>query len=42
MHEELNALEKNETRKNIPLPKNKKLIGCKLIYKIKYNSDGSI
>jgi Reverse transcriptase (RNA-dependent DNA polymerase) len=42
MQEELNALEKNETLKVIPLLKNKKSVGCKWVYKIKYNSDGFI
>ena len=42
MNEKLKALEQNETWKIISLPKNKKLIGCKWVYKTKYNSDGII
>jgi Reverse transcriptase (RNA-dependent DNA polymerase) len=42
MKEELHALEKNNTWIIVQLLKNKKLIGCKWIYKIKYNSDGTI
>jgi hypothetical protein len=39
MNEELKALRKNETWEIIPLPKGKKHVGCKWVYKIKYNSD---
>jgi hypothetical protein len=43
MDEELQALEKkNQTWTICPLPKNKKPVGCKWVYKIKYNSDGII
>ena len=42
MKEELNALEKNDTWKIVHLPKDKKPVGCKWVYKIKYNSDGTI
>ena len=42
MKEELQALEKNETWVIVPLPKNKKPVGCKWVYKTKYNSDGTI
>ncbi|XP_048229560.1 uncharacterized mitochondrial protein AtMg00820-like [Ricinus communis] len=42
MKEELQALKKNNTWDIIPLPVNKKLVGCKWIFKIKYNSDGTI
>jgi Reverse transcriptase (RNA-dependent DNA polymerase) len=42
MNEELKALEKNDTWDIINLPKNKKLVGCKWVYKIKYNCDGTI
>jgi Reverse transcriptase (RNA-dependent DNA polymerase) len=42
MKEELEALEKNNTWVIIPLSKDKRSIGCKWIYKIKYNSDGTI
>ena len=36
------ALEANNTWTLTPLPANKKPIGCKWVYKIKYKSDGSI
>ena len=36
------ALEANNTWTLTPLPTNKKPIGCKWVYKIKYKSDGSI
>ncbi|KAJ3705609.1 hypothetical protein LUZ61_009314 [Rhynchospora tenuis] len=42
MKEELQALEKNNTWTIVPLPKNKKPVRCKWVYKIKYNSDGTI
>jgi Reverse transcriptase (RNA-dependent DNA polymerase) len=42
MSEELKALEKNETWSLITLPKGKKPVGCKCVYKNKYNSDGTI
>jgi Reverse transcriptase (RNA-dependent DNA polymerase)/Integrase core domain len=42
MEEELNALEKNETWEICQLPKNKKPVGCKWVYKIKYKSDGTL
>jgi Reverse transcriptase (RNA-dependent DNA polymerase) len=42
MEEELKALEKNETWIITQLPKNKRPVECKWVYKIKYNSDGTI
>jgi Reverse transcriptase (RNA-dependent DNA polymerase) len=42
MKEELQALEKNNTWELIPLSKNKKPVGCKWVYKIKYHCDGTI
>ncbi|XP_019447274.1 PREDICTED: uncharacterized protein LOC109350498 [Lupinus angustifolius] len=42
MQNELNALEINKTWSLVDLPPNKRVIGCKWIYKIKYKSDGSI
>jgi Reverse transcriptase (RNA-dependent DNA polymerase) len=42
MEEELDALENNETWKICHFPKNKKPVGCKWVYKIKYNCDGTI
>lgn len=42
MQEELNAMESNNIWTITPLPKGKHSIGCKWIYKLKFNSDGSI
>ena len=42
MDEEMDALYGNETWDLVPLPKGKKAIGCKWVYKVKHNSDGSI
>jgi Reverse transcriptase (RNA-dependent DNA polymerase) len=42
MNEELQALEKNHTWDIVYLPKGKKFIGCKWVYKIKYNSNGTV
>ncbi|WVY96778.1 hypothetical protein V8G54_028929 [Vigna mungo] len=42
MHAELDALQANNTWELTTLPPNKTAIGCRWIYKIKYNSDGSI
>ncbi|WVZ09203.1 hypothetical protein V8G54_013733 [Vigna mungo] len=39
---ELDALQANNTWELTTLPPNKTAIGCRWIYKIKYNSDGSI
>jgi hypothetical protein len=42
MKEELKVLEKNETWVIVQLPKEKKPVGSKWVYKIKYNSDGTL
>jgi hypothetical protein len=42
MQAELDALARNNTWSLVPLPADHKPIGCKWVYKIKYNSDGSI
>ncbi|KAL0379086.1 UNVERIFIED_CONTAM: Retrovirus-related Pol polyprotein from transposon RE1 [Sesamum radiatum] len=42
MQQELAALETNETWEIVELPKGKKPIGCKWVYKIKLNPDGSV
>ena len=42
MAEEIRALEKNQTWILQDLPHGKKLISCKWVYLVKYNSDGSI
>ncbi|MCO5563024.1 hypothetical protein L7F22_016660 [Adiantum nelumboides] len=36
------ALDVNDTWKLVPLPEGKKSIGCKWVYKVKHNADGSI
>jgi hypothetical protein len=42
MDEEMVALDVNMTWELVPLPEGKKAIGCKWVYKVKHNSDGSI
>ena len=42
MDEEMAALDVNETWDLVPLPKGKKAIGCKWVYKVKHKADGSI
>lgn len=42
MHLELSALERNNTWMLTDLPPNTKPVGCKWVYRIKYNADGSI
>ena len=42
MDEEMETLCKNETWDLIPHPPNKKVIGCKWIYKVKHNADSSV
>ncbi|GKB59513.1 retrovirus-related pol polyprotein from transposon TNT 1-94 [Tanacetum coccineum] len=42
MDSELEALEQNKTWTIEKLPPNKKALGCKWVYKIKYKSDGTI
>ena len=42
MDEEMGVLYVNDTWDLVPLPKDKKTIGCKWVYKVKHNSDGSI
>lgn len=42
MKEELAALVEKNTWSIIPLPKGKHVVGSRWIYKIKFNSDGSI
>jgi hypothetical protein len=42
MQHEIQALEDNHTWIMCPLPTNKKALGCKWIYKVKYRSDGTI
>jgi hypothetical protein len=42
MQNEIDALENNCTWTVETLPPNKKAIGCKWVYKIKYHSDGTV
>jgi hypothetical protein len=42
MDEEMAALDANRTWELVPLLEGKKAIGCKWVYKMKHNSDGSI
>ena len=42
MAAELNALEQNHTWSIVSLPSNKKAVGCKWVFHIKYKADGSI
>jgi len=42
MDEEIFALQLNQTWTLTPLPAGQKPIRCKWVYKIKYNSDGSV
>lgn len=39
---EIQAFEKNYNWEIVDLPKGKKLLGCKRIFSIKYNADGTI
>ncbi|KAL8156529.1 hypothetical protein AgCh_001574 [Apium graveolens] len=39
---ELNALESNNTWEIVPKPKNRHIVDCKWLFKIKYNPNGSI
>ena len=42
MEEEMHALAENETWDLVDAPKVVKLIGCRWVYKVKYNTDSSI
>ena len=41
-NDEMATLDVNETWELVPLPKGKKSIGCKWVYKVNHKSDGSI
>jgi len=40
--EEMRALEKNQTWEVINLPREKKTVGCKWVFTVKFKSDGSL
>ena len=42
MDEEMAVLDANHTWELMPLPHDKKAIGCKWVYKVKHNIDGSM
>jgi hypothetical protein len=42
MDEEMATLDANATWELVALPKDKKEIGCKWVYKVKHNADGSV
>ena len=42
MEEELNQIEKNETRELIPRPKDKNVIDTKWVFRNKLNEDGQV
>ena len=42
MDDEMNALTRNGTWEIVTLPKDKKPIGCRWVFTLKYNSDGSV
>lgn len=42
MQQEYEALMKNHTRDLVSLPPNRKAIGCKWVFRVKENADGSI
>jgi len=42
MDEEMATLDASATWELVALPKDKKVIGCKWVYKVKHNADGSV
>ena len=42
MKEEMDSLEKNKTWELVELPKDRKLVGCKWVFKLKKDVDGKI
>jgi hypothetical protein len=42
MELEMKALHHNGTWELVPLPPNKKIVGCKWVYTVKFHLDGSV
>ena len=42
MNEELDQIEKNQTRELVPRPANKNIVGTKWVFKNKFNEDGHV
>ena len=42
MNEEMSALEKNQTWEIVNRPSDKKAVGCRWVYNVKYKSDGTL
>ena len=42
MNEEMGALERNETWEIVERPKDKKAVGCRWVYTVKYQVDGTL
>jgi len=42
MDKELSSLHKTNTLDLVPIPRSKSVVGCRWVYKIKTNFDGSI
>lgn len=42
MIEEMSALERNKTWEIVDKPSDKKAVGCRWIYTVKYRSDGTL
>jgi hypothetical protein len=42
IEEEMEALQKNNTWKLVPLPEGKKIVGCRWVFSVKHKADGSV
>ena len=42
MQEEMRALEKNNTKETVPRPKGVQLVGCRWVFNVKYNANGTL
>ncbi|PRQ17544.1 putative RNA-directed DNA polymerase [Rosa chinensis] len=42
MEEEMEALQKNDTWQLVPPPQDKKAVGCRWVFTVKHNADGSV